>query len=97
MYASLRIVMRRVMHDHAVGARAKPVVISDDVAAALRTMRRAGYVLLVAALTLDVVARERDRWRRAVALRYAKWVDGVVPEEDFLLDVALALLHASGG
>ncbi len=67
----------------------------NDVDAAMRKVRKLGYALLLSALTIDVVVRERDRFKRAMALRYSKWVDEALPEENFLLDFALSLLQAS--
>lgn len=61
-----------------------------------RTLRKLGLALLAVAVTVDVVASTRDRWKRAVALQYSKWVDDVLPEESALLDVALGLLSNSG-
>ncbi len=63
---------------------------------AQRTLRKLGFGLLIAAVTIDVVASTRDKWKRAVALQYSKWVDDVLPEENMLLEIALGLLTNSG-
>lgn len=70
----------------------RTVAAGTDAEASQRMLRKLGYGLLIAAVTLDVVASTRDKWKRAVALQYSKMVDDVLPEENVLLEVALGIL-----
>lgn len=82
------------MDESLAAAPATPARAPDGDSAS-QVLRGLGLVLLGAAIAIDMIGPVIVGWRRAVAMRALRWVDETAPTENFLLDAAVELLHAS--